>query len=132
MAINGGRKMLLQTINKFHLDQPCMLLFHEALSKVVIEFVLYGRILVCLFVWFFFHVFFNCCGRDRKREKFLLTQKLCSFDIFGCFIESNYSRIINNLQLQSYYAIELKSHSFLILKRRSRAYFRFTEEPLQM
>lgn len=53
MAINGGRKMLLQTINKFHLDQPCMLLFHEALSKVVIEFVLYGRILVCLFVFFF-------------------------------------------------------------------------------
>ena len=31
-----------------------MLLFHEALSKVVIEFVLYGRILVCLFVCFFF------------------------------------------------------------------------------
>lgn len=30
-----------------------MLLFHEALSKVVIEFVLYGRILVCLFVFFF-------------------------------------------------------------------------------
>jgi len=88
--------------------------FHDALTKIVIEFVLYGRIAV--FSFCFFHVIFNSCGRDGKREKFLMTKNLFSFDIFGCFIKLNYSRIITNLQLQSYCAIKLKSHAFLIQK----------------
>ena len=61
--------MLLLTINKFHLDQLCMLLFHEALSKVVIEFVLYGRILVCLFVCLFFFMSSLTAVDETGKEK---------------------------------------------------------------
>lgn len=46
-----------------------MLLFHEALSKVVIEFVLYGRILVCLFVCLFFFMSSLTAVDETGKEK---------------------------------------------------------------